>query len=76
MKQMYAISNSLSKQEAIDFAKTLDKDETWYITCVHRNLNERRAFKRERYVVVRDLHTGEVAPDGYELNVSCVESAN
>ena len=66
---MYAISNSLSKPEAISFAKTINTEDKYYITCVHRNPKARHIEKRERYVVVRDLRKGEIVPNGYALFV-------
>jgi hypothetical protein len=64
---MYAISNSLSKSEAIRFAKTLDPNEKWYLACVHRNPKARHIAEREKYVIVRDVKKGEIVPNGYAL---------
>jgi len=64
---MFAISNSLSKPEAISFAKTINTEDKYYITCVYRNPKARHIEKRERYVVVRDLRKGEIVPNGYAL---------
>jgi hypothetical protein len=66
---MFAISNSLSKPEAISFARTMNGGDKWCIVCVHRNPEDRHIDKRERYVVVRDLRKGEVVPNGYALFV-------
>ncbi|MGA3287510.1 MAG: hypothetical protein ABSD46_08785 [Bacteroidota bacterium] len=66
---MFAISNSLSKSEAISFARTMNGGDKWYITCVHRNPKDRHVEKRERYVVVRDVRKGEIVPNGYALFV-------
>ena len=66
---MFAISNSLSKPEAISFAKSINTEDKYYITCVHRNPKARHIEKRERYVVVRDLRKGEIVPNGYALFV-------
>jgi hypothetical protein len=64
---MYAISNSLSKPEAISFAKTINTEDKYYIVCVHKNPKARHIEKRERYVVVRYLRKGEIVPNGYAL---------
>ena len=64
---MFAISNSLSKPQAISFAKTLNGGDKWYITCVSRNPKARHIDKRERYVVVRDLRKGEIVSNGHAL---------
>ena len=75
---MYAISNSLSRPEAISFAKSLDPNEKWYITCVYRNPKARHIAKREKYVVIRDLHKGEIVAGRYALTVAkeLIEGAN
>jgi hypothetical protein len=62
---MYAISNSLSKPEAISFAKSINTEDKYYITCVHRNPKARHLEKRERFVVVRDLQKSEIVPNDY-----------
>ena len=64
---MFAISNSLSKSEAISFAKTMDGGDKWYITCVYTNPKARHIEDRERWVVVRDVRKGEIVPNGYAL---------
>ena len=66
---MFAISNSLSKPEAISFAKTLDPKEKYYLTKVSENPKARHIAKRERYVIVRDLHRGETVSNGWSLFV-------
>jgi hypothetical protein len=64
---MFAISNSLSKSEAISFARTMDGGDRWYITLVYENTKARHIEDRERWVVVRDLRKGEIVPNGYAL---------
>ena len=64
---MFAISNSLSKSEAISFARTMDGGDKWYITLVYENPNARHVEDRERWVVVRDVRKGEIVPNGYAL---------
>jgi hypothetical protein len=73
---MFAISNSLSKPEAISFAHTMDKADKWYITCVYRNPTARHVEDRERWVVVRDVRKGEIVPNGYALFVEKLELQN
>jgi hypothetical protein len=73
---MFAISNNLSKSEAISFARTMDAGDKWYITCVFRNPKARHIEDRERWVVVRDLRKGEIVPNGYALFVSNREQAD
>lgn len=67
---MFAISNSLSKSEAISFARTMNGGDRWYITCVFRNPKARHIEDREKYVVVRDVRKGEIVPNGYALFVN------
>jgi hypothetical protein len=64
---MFAISNSLSKPEAISFAKTLDPNEKYYLVKVSENPKARHLAKRERFVITRDLRKNEVVPNGYSL---------
>jgi hypothetical protein len=56
---MFAISNSLSKSEAISFARTMNGGDKWYITCVYKNPKARHIEDRERWVVIRDVRKGE-----------------
>jgi len=74
---MFAISNSLSKPEAISFAKSINTEDKYYLVCVHKNPKARHIEKRERYVVVRDLRKNEIVPNGYALfadkqELSCI----
>jgi hypothetical protein len=64
---MFAISNSLSKSEAISFAKTMNGGDKYYITCVFKNPKARHIEDRERWVVVRDVRKGEIVPNGHSL---------
>ena len=66
---MFAISNSLSKSEAISFAKTMNGGDKWYITKVYENHEARHIEDRERWVVVRDVRKGEIVANGYALFV-------
>jgi hypothetical protein len=45
--------------EAIDFARTLRKDEEYYLLKAFENPNAKQYSKRERLVVLRDLRAGE-----------------
>jgi hypothetical protein len=71
---MFAISNSLSKSEAISFAKTMNGGDNYYVTCVFKNPKARHVEDRERWVVVRDLRKGEIVPNGYALFVDNYET--
>jgi hypothetical protein len=66
---MFAISNSLSRSEAISFAKTMNGGDKWYITKVYENPKARHIEDRERWVVVRDVRKGEIVSNGYALFV-------
>jgi len=70
---MFAISNSLSKSEAISFAKTMNSGDKYYITKVFENPKARHIEDRERWVVVRDVRNGEIVPNGYALFVDSEE---
>ena len=70
---MFAISNSLSKSEAISFAQTMNGGDKWYITLVYENPKARHIEDRERWVVVRDVRKGEIVPNGYALFVNRAE---
>jgi hypothetical protein len=66
---MFAISNSLSKSEAISFTQTTNGGDNYYVTCVFKNPKARHIEDRERWVVVRDVRKGEIVPSGYALFV-------
>jgi hypothetical protein len=71
---MFAISNSLSKSEAISFAQTMNGGDKWYITKVYENPKARHIEDRERWVVVRDVRKGEIVSNGYALFVENKEA--
>jgi hypothetical protein len=71
---MFAISNSLSKSEAISFAQTMNGGDKYYVTCVFTNPKARHIEDRERWVVVRDVRKGEIVPNGYALFTNKKES--
>jgi hypothetical protein len=64
---MFAISNSLSKSEAISFAQTINGGDKYYITCVFRNPKARHIEDRERWVVIRGVRKGEIVSNGFAL---------
>jgi hypothetical protein len=61
---MFAISNSLSKPEAVSFARTLDPADKYFLLKVSENKKARHLAKRERFIVIRDLHEKESVPNG------------
>ena len=67
---MWAVSVSLSKPEAISFARTLDGAEKWYLVKVSENPKARHIGKRERFVVVRYPKPGEIVGDGHAVFVN------
>jgi hypothetical protein len=58
---MWAISVSLSKPEAISFARSLDGCDKYYLVKISENPKSRHVGKRERFVVVRYAHKREAA---------------
>jgi hypothetical protein len=64
---MFAISNSLSKSEAVSFAQTMNGGDKWYVTCVFKNPKARHIEDRERWVIVRDVRKCEIVPNGHAL---------
>ncbi|MBM4160971.1 MAG: hypothetical protein FJ217_07720 [Ignavibacteria bacterium] len=68
---MWAISVSLSKPEAIQFAKSLDGSDRYYLLKISENPKARHIAKRERFIVVRYPHNGKTVPNGHAVFV-CV----
>jgi hypothetical protein len=66
---VWAISVSLSKPEAIQFARSLNGCDKYYLMKISENPKERHVAKRERFIVVRYPHKGEVVPDGHAVFV-------
>lgn len=64
---MWAISVSLSKPEAISFARSLPQTDKYYMVKTSENPKARHIAKRERFVVVRYPHKGEFVADGHAL---------
>jgi hypothetical protein len=62
---MFQISNSLSRSEAVCFARTLRQDEVHYIVKVFENEDARTTAKKERWVVVRYPRKGENITGAY-----------
>jgi hypothetical protein len=66
---MWAISVSLSKPEAIQFARSLNGWDKYYLVKISENPKARHIAKRERYVVVRYPHNGEAVSNGHAMFV-------
>jgi hypothetical protein len=64
---MVGITISLSKAEAISFARSLPQWDKYYLVKISENPNARHIAKRERFVVVRYLHDGESVDDGHAM---------
>jgi len=62
---MFAISNAMSKSEAVCFARSLTVDEPKFLVRVWENANARTTAKKERYIVVRYPRKGENVIGGY-----------
>jgi hypothetical protein len=66
---MFAISNSLSKLDAVQFAQTLDQNTKYYLAKTHENSKARHLAKRERFVIVRYPQKNEIIRDGWVIFV-------
>jgi hypothetical protein len=66
---MWAVSVSLSKPEAICFARSLNGCSKYYLLKISENPKARHIAKRERYVVARYPHNGEAVSNGHALFV-------
>lgn len=64
---MVGISVSLSKPEAISFARSLPQWDKYYMVKISENPNARHIAKRERFIVCRYPHKGEFVADGHAL---------
>jgi hypothetical protein len=64
---MVGISVSLSKTEAICFARSLPQYDKYYLVKISENPKARHIAKRERFVVCRHPHKGENVADGHAL---------
>lgn len=62
---MVGISVSLSKPEAISFARSLPQWDEYYLVKISENPKARHIARRERFVVVRYPHDGEAVDDGH-----------
>ncbi len=66
---MVGISVSLSKAEAISFARSLLHWDKYYQVKISENPEARHIAKRERFVVCRYPHNGEGVDDGHAMFV-------
>jgi hypothetical protein len=73
---MWAISVSLSKPEAISFARSLNGCSKYYLVKISENPKARHIAKRERFIVVRYPHNGENVNDGHAMFVGREELAS
>lgn len=64
---MVGISVSLSKPEAISFARSLPQWDKYYLVKISENPHAGHIAKRERFVVVRYPHNGENVGDGHAM---------
>jgi hypothetical protein len=64
---MVGITVSLSKAEAISFARSLPQWDKYYLVKISENPEARHIAKRERFVVARYPHTGENVDDGHAM---------
>jgi hypothetical protein len=64
---MVGITVSLSKAEAISFARSLPQCDKYYLVKISENPHARHIAKRERFVVVRYPHNGESVDDGHAM---------
>lgn len=66
---LWVISVSLSKPEAISFARTLGENEKWCLVKISENPKARHIAKRERFVVARYPRKGEAVEDSRTMVV-------
>jgi hypothetical protein len=64
---MVGISVSLSKPEAISFARSLPQWDKYYLVKISENPNARHIAKRERFIVCRYPHKDESVADGQAM---------
>lgn len=62
---MWAITVSLSKAEAIQFARSLNGCDKYYLLKISESPKARHIAERERFIVVRYPHKGETVPEGH-----------
>lgn len=67
---MFCISNNLTKDEALEFASKLSKNEQYFLVKVFENPHEIHRAKREKYVVVRYPRPEEVVKGAYKKEVT------
>ena len=64
---MFAVSIGMPKSEALSFGKTMPEGDKYYIYKVKENPKARDAFRRESWVLVRDLRKDEIVSNGNAL---------
>jgi hypothetical protein len=64
---MVGITVSLSKAEAISFARSLPQWDKYYLLKISENPEARHIAKRERFVVCRYPHCGESVSGGHAM---------
>lgn len=64
---MVGISVSLSRAEAISFARSLPQWDKYYLVKISENPNAGHIGKRERFIVVRRPHREESVADGHAV---------
>lgn len=64
---MVGISVSLSRAEAICFARSLPQRDKYYLVKISENPKARHIAKRERFVVSRYPHKGENVANGHAM---------
>jgi len=67
---MFCISNNLTKDEAIEFASKLSKNEQYFLVKVFENPKEIHRAKREKYVVLRHPRENEKIVGAYKKEVT------
>jgi hypothetical protein len=66
---MFQMTNAMPKSEAYSFAGTIPKinGDKFYIYKISENPKARDAWRRESWVIVRPVRTGEVVSNGYAI---------
>ncbi len=66
-KLMFQMSVAMPKAEALSFGRTMPKGDKYYIYKTKENPRARDAFRRESWVLLRDLQKGEIVTSGSAL---------
>jgi hypothetical protein len=64
---MFQVSIAMPKAEALSFGKTMPQGDKYYVYKTKENPKARDAFRRESWVLVRDLRKGEIVANGSGL---------